>query len=250
MQAPAVLLLLALSCAVPQVARAAPSGLLVFAAASLTDALQEVARGWKDAEVEFSFGASSDLARQIVAGAPADVFFSADVARMDAVQTAKLVKAAERRNVLSNVLVVVVPKETARAPRSAEDLKDVARLALADPAIVPAGVYARRWLEKRGLWAAVRPRAVPTADVRAALAAVETGAADAAVVYRTDAAISKRVHIAFEVTSEEAPQITYVVAPLAASKQGDLARAFVRHLAGPEAAAVFRRFGFIAIDRP
>jgi molybdate transport system substrate-binding protein len=244
------LLLLALSCTVPHVARAEPPALLVFAAASLTDALQEVARGWKDGRVEFSFGASSDLARQIVAGAPADVFFSADVARMDVVEKAKLVKASERRNVLSNLLVVVVLKEAADAPAIAEDLKNVPRLALADPAIVPAGVYARGWLEKRGLWAAVKPRVIPTADVRAALAAVETGAADAAVVYKTDAAISKRVHIAFEVTAEEAPQITYVVAPVAASKQGDAARAFIRHLAGPEAAAVFRRFGFVVLDQP
>jgi molybdate transport system substrate-binding protein len=243
------LAVLVLSCVGAQAARGETRALLVFAAASLTDALQEVAREWKDAQVEFSFGASSDLARQIVAGAPADVFFSADVARMDAVEKAGLVRAKERRDVLSNALVVIVPKDAATAPHSAEDLKDVAKLALADPAIVPAGVYARRWLEERGLWGAIRPKVIPTADVRAALAAVETGAADAGVVYRTDAAISKRVQMAFAVASEEAPQITYVVAPLAKSKQGELARVLVDHLAGPDAAAVFRRFGFIVIDR-
>lgn len=222
--------------------------LLVFAAASMTDALGEIAKGVGDPHVEFSFGASSDLARQIAAGAPADVFVSADVKRMDEVEKAGRVQAAERRNILSNVLAVIVPSDATKAPATVEDLAKVEKLALADPAAVPAGVYAREWLTKRGLWDAVSRHVIPTADVRAALAAVETGAVDAGVVYKTDAATSTRVKVAFEVPATDAPAITYVAAPIADGKHLDAARAFVRRLSSPEAAAVFRRLGFVVLS--
>jgi len=243
MPAGVALLALAVACAGPPGARAQPP-LLVFAAASLADALRELARGWTGGRVDFAFGASSDLARQIVAGAPADVFFSADAARMDEVAKAGLV-AGTPRTVLSNVLVVVVPADAAGAPATAGDLARVTRLALADPYAVPAGIYARGWLARRGLWAAVEPHVLPALDVRAALAAVETGAADAGVVYATDAAVSRRVRVAFAVPAADAPPIAYVVAPLATSKRAAAARAFADHVAGAEAAAVFRRRGFV-----
>jgi molybdate transport system substrate-binding protein len=116
-------------------------------------------------------------------------------------------------------------------------------VALGDPQAVPAGIYARQWLEKRGLWERVRDRVVPTLDVRAALAAVESGNADAGIVYRTDAAISRRVRVVLEVPVEEAPRIVYPVALLAAS-HGAAARAFYEHLRSPAARAVFERLGF------
>ena len=177
----------------------------VYAAASLTEALKEVAQGFEKStghKVVFNLGGSNDLARQIKAGAPADVFFSADKAQMDGLEAAGLVRAQDRVDVLSNVLVVVVPAASTARLSGPGDLPAVSRLALADPQAVPAGVYARTWLESIGLWDKLEDKVVPTLNVRAALAAVESENADAGIVYRTDAAISKRVKVAFEVPRE------------------------------------------------
>lgn len=220
--------------------------ILVFGAASLTESLQDLGKAYeaKTGEtVVFSFGASSDLARQIQAGAPADVFFSADTAKMDTLEKAGLVRAADRREFLSNALVVVVASASTTKVASAADLVALARIALADPATVPAGVYARKWLTGLGLWEKVEPKVVPTLDVRAALAAVESATVPAAIVYRTDAAISDAVRIAF--VASDGPAIAYSVAPLAASKERGSAERFVRFLAGPEGHAEFERRGFV-----
>lgn len=236
----AVLCLLALA-ATP--ARAAE--ILVFAAASLTDALQAASHAYaaeSGNRVIFSFGASSDLARQIRAGAPADVFFSADRAQMDGLVRAGLVAPARVRELLSNTLVVVVPVGSDTRIEKPADLLRLHRLALGDPEAVPAGVYARKWLESLGLWAAIRPHVVPTLNVRAALAAVASVNAEAAVVYRTDAAISERVRVAYQVSRDEGPRIVY---PVAAVSGRPTARQFVEFLAGPAARAVFERYGFL-----
>lgn len=222
---------------------------MLFAAASLTDALQEIGKAYEAAsgnELVFNFGASSDLARQVRAGAPADVFFSADRAQVDALERAGLVRAGDRVDVLSNALVVVVPAAAAGALRSPAGLASLARIALADPEAVPAGVYARAYLESAGLWATLRDRIVPTLDVRAALAAVESGNADAGIVYRTDAAGSRRVRTAFEVPPEQGPRIVYVLAPIAASRK-PATRQLVRHLLSAEARGTYQRHGFLAI---
>ena len=118
---------------------------------------------------------------------------------MDTLEKAGLVRPADRREFLSNALVVVVPADSATKIASADDLVALPKVALADPAAVPAGVYAKKWLTGLGLWEKIEPKVVPTLDVRAALAAVESGAVPAAVVYRTDAAISKSVRIAYTV---------------------------------------------------
>jgi len=127
----------------------------LYAAASLTEAVTELTRTF-DAKtghhVVLNLGASNDLARQIEAGAPADVFFSADAAQMDGLQAAGLVRAQDRVDVLSNVLVVVAPVASPLRIDAPRDLLRVARLALADPEGVPAGVYARTWLQSLGLW--------------------------------------------------------------------------------------------------
>ena len=120
------------------------------------------------------------------------------------------------------------------------------RLALADPQAVPAGVYARTWLESVGLWDTVKDKVVPTLNVRAALAAVESENADAGIVYRTDAAISKRVNVAFEVPRDQAPAIVYSLAPVAGSKKPATAE-LVRHLTSPAAREVYGRHGFILL---
>jgi molybdate transport system substrate-binding protein len=221
----------------------------VFAAASLTDALKEIAAGFEKNsghEVVLNLGASSDLARQIKAGAPADLFFSADEAQMNGLVAAGLVRPADRVDVLSNVLVAVVPAASTARVGNARDLLGVARLALADPHAVPAGVYARTWLESAGLWDELVDKVVPTLNVRAALAAVESEHADAGIVYRTDAAISKRVKVAFEVPREQAPAIVYPLARIAASTTPAAAE-LLRYLTSAPAREVYGRYGFIVL---
>lgn len=212
----------------------------VLAAASLTDVLQEIARTYEQRtgdRVVFSFGASSMLARQIEAGAPADVFLSADERSMNRVRT------SERASVLTNTLVVVVPRG-ARPLAGPRELASMGAIALAEPSSVPAGIYARRWLERLGLWKAVQPKVVPTDNVRSALAAVAAGNADAAIVYRTDARISRDVHVAYAVPREETPGISYPFAVLRDAEQPRAARRFLAWLRGPTARDTFVRYGF------
>jgi molybdate transport system substrate-binding protein len=241
-------MLLALTFAAQACRKAPQDELLVFAAASTADVLTEVGRDFEtetSQKVRFSFGASRDLARQIRAGAPAAVIVSADAETIDALVEAKLVQSEDRRSFASNRLVVIVPTGTAsvaiRAPR---DLVGVVRLAIGDPKLVPAGNYARQWLEKEGLWTEVAPHVLPSLDVRAALAAVEAGHADAGIVYRTDAARSQRVQIAYEVPVERAPTIAYVAARLA-SAESPGARRFLDFLTGSKARATLARHGFV-----
>jgi molybdate transport system substrate-binding protein len=229
-------------------APASAAEITVFAAASLADALTEIGRAFEAStghHVFFNFGATSDLARQVRAGAHADVFFSADQAQMDHLQEAALVRQADRADVLSNSLVVVVPARSPRRLRAASEIASFDRLALADPQAVPAGVYARTYLESIGLWAALAGRIVPALNVRAAMAAVESENVPAAIVYRTDAATSSRVRVAFEVPREAGPRIVYVMAPLAGA--GGPARRFAAELASAQAARVYEKYGFAVL---
>lgn len=247
------LLILALLTGVPGVpARAAE--LRVSAAASLADALQEIAPAYERAtgdEIVLNLGASSGLARQIREGAPADLFLSADEAKMDRLEKEGLLLAGTRRSVLSNTLVVVVPADSKLRISGPADLVGPAirALALAEPKTVPAGIYARKYLEKRGLWDKLSGRVIPTENVRAALAAVEAGNAEAGIVYRTDARISKRVKIAYEVPRAEGPAISYPFAVLAgAAGTAGAARKLLAYLQSPSALTVFRRHGFLILD--
>ncbi len=229
---------------------AAAADLVVFAAASLTDSLKATANDFEKRSgdrVIFNFAASSTLARQIEAGAPADIFFSADEARMDGLEKQGRLVDGSRRTLLSNSLVIVVASERGAAVRKPADLAsgEVKRLALAEPRTVPAGIYAKEYLQRQNLWTAVAGKVVPTENVRAALAAVEAGNVEAGIVYKTDAAISKKVKVVFEVPAGDAPAIRYPVAALKDSKQLDAARRFLKHLASDEAGRVFERFGFI-----
>ena len=250
-----VLLILALTLSLaptPPAARAAGGELTIFAAASLTDALGELAAAYeKDGgpHVALNLGASSALARQIVAGAPADLFASADEAKMDDLAKRGLLLAGTRRNLLSNTLVVVVPAASPLHLTSAADLAgpEVRRLAIADPSAVPVGIYAKEYLQKKGVWNRMSGRVVPTEDVRASLAAVESGNVPAGIVYKTDALISKRVKVAFEVPRAEGPKIAYPFAVVAATKQPEAARKLLAFLSSPRAAQVFRRYGFLWI---
>jgi molybdate transport system substrate-binding protein len=221
--------------------------LVVFAAASTTDALQEIAKDYLLAggsAVTFSFGSSAILSKQIAAGAPADVFLSADLAQMNALVKAGLVRGEDRVDLLSNQLVVIVPVSAKITFTAPSDLANFTHVAAADPESVPAGVYAKQWLEALGLWSVIKTKIVPTVDVRAALAAVESERADAGIVYRTDAAISQKVKVAYAVPAEKGPKIVYPVARIASSKKKAAAN-FVTYLGQTKAKAVFARYGFI-----
>lgn len=229
---------------------AEPFELSFYAASSLRDVLQELRPEVEHAtgvRLLFNFGASNDLAHQIVAAHKADLFFSADEGWMDHVATAGLVDGVSRRSPLSNRLVVVVPLASSLSIAAAKDLAQpaVRRLALANPDAVPAGRYARAWLESKGVWPAVAGRAIPTLDVRAALGAVESGAVDAGIVYRSDAARSTRARVAHVVAAGEGPNISYALAALSPRPHLEAARAVAAWFTGPEAALHFERHGFV-----
>ena len=214
----------------------------VSAAASLTDALKAIAADYQKGSADrivFNFGASGMLARQIEEGAPADLFISADEARMNVLQEKKLIDPATRVSILANVLVLVVPDQGGTS-----DLDKAGRIAIGDPATAPAGTYTRDYLRKVGLWERLQPKLVPLENVRAVLAAVESGNVDAGFVYRTDAMISKHVRIAREI--KDAPPISYPFAITAHAQSAEAARRFLAYLQSEPAFAVFRRLGFIA----
>jgi molybdate transport system substrate-binding protein len=229
-----------------------PTQITVSAAVSLTDALSAIGDEYGRralGSIRFNFAASNVLARQIAHGAPVDVFISADDAQMDVVAAAHLIRQGSRAPLLTNQLAVVVPSDRPRTLRSLRDLADPAfkRIAIGDPEAVPAGVYAKRYLEAQALWRAIEGRIVPAGSVRAALAAVETGAADAAIVYRTDARLASRATIAWVVPVADGPRILYPGAIISTSAHPQEAQKFLDFLRGPSASAIFERFGFTPV---
>ena len=235
---------------VPSVAWA--QQLTVFAAASLTDAMKDISTAWEKQghpALRLAFPSSSTLARQIEQGAPANVFASADEKWMDYLAKADAIVPETRKDLLSNQLVLVVPKDRARTVAIGPDLDLAAllgpngRIATGDPAHVPVGIYAKQALTKLGLWAKVEPRLARAEDVRGALLLVERGEAPAGIVYATDAAVSPGVVIAGAFPESSHERITY---PFAVVRSGNTpeARALMAYLAGPEARAIFTRRGF------
>jgi len=221
----------------------------VYAAASLTDVLKEIAVNYEQQssdKIVFNFGASGLLARQITEHAPADIFFSADEAKMDELQKAGLIVTETRRDLLSNSLVVIVPNDSSLAIASPEQLlSKTQKIAIADPRAVPAGIYTKEYLSGIGLWEKLESKMVPTENVRAALAAVESGNVDAGFVYKTDANISKKVKIAFSVSIEKGPAIRYPVAIIKEGKNNAATEGFLRYLESANARKLFERYGFI-----
>lgn len=222
----------------------------VFAAASLTDSLKEAAKQFEKQggdKVIFNFAASSTLSRQIEAGAPADLFLSADEAKADYLEKKGLLTKGTRKSLLSNSLVIVVATDAAIPIKGPEGLtaSTITHIALGDPKSVPIGLYSKEYLSKLGLWKKVEPKVVSTESVRAALAAVEMGNADASMVYKTDAAISKKVKVVFEVPADQGPKISYPMALIKDSAQQVAARKFYDFLCTKEAAQIFEKYGFI-----
>jgi len=222
--------------------------LTVSAAVSLTESLEAAAEAYRRASggpVRFNFAGSNVLARQLVNGAPADLFISADEAQMDVAAGAGAIDGSTRVDLLANRLSVIVRPEQRYLHEIRGLLQPgVRRVAIGDPTAVPAGVYARQYLQAVDLWEAIQSRLVPVGNVRAAVAAVENGSADAAIVYETDAAIARTAVIAFVVSGPGAPRIVYPAAVVAASRQREAALRFLQFLRGPQGAEIFRRFKF------
>ncbi len=220
----------------------------VSAAVSLSDVLTAISQGYgrTGGTVRFNFGASNVLARQIASGAPVDVFISADEAQMSVVAAAGLLKDGSRVDLLRNQLAVAVPSDRLRTFKSLREIADPAfkRIAIGDPAAVPVGVYAKQYLEKEGLWSAIEPRVVPAGSARAALAAVESGAADAAIVYRTDVRVSVKATVAWVVPVDKGPRIIYPAAIIRTTTAAGEAKRFLDYLQTDPAARIFERFGF------
>jgi molybdate transport system substrate-binding protein len=223
---------------------------IVFAAASLTNALQDVGDEFTKSTgiaVKFSFAASSALARQIESGAPADVFVSADVDWMDYLQTRKLIQPGTRRELLGNQLVLIAPTDSTvhlkLGPHAAlAAALGNGRLATGDPDSVPVGRYARAALTQLGIWDSVASRIVGAENVRAALALVARGEVPLGIVYRTDALVESSVRIVDEFPADSHPPITYPVALPKGAKSS--AAPFATYLATPAADAIFTKYGF------
>ena len=226
--------------------------LTVSAAVSLTDVMETIGRAYPAAggdPVSFNFGASNVLARQITNGAPVDVFISADEAQMDLLAKSGLIEEGSRMAVAGNQLAVITRNDWTGQLTSAAALKAIRRIAVGDPAAVPAGVYAKQYLERAGLWADLQKKLIPAASVRAALAAVANGAADAGIVYVTDARTSKNVRLAFVVGDRDAPRIVYPACVIRTSSRKADARRFIDFLTSADAARIFREHGFMPAAR-
>ena len=233
-------------------AKVEPPTLLVSAAASLSEAIGAVADRYEQehgVRILLNVAGSQMLAAQIIEGAPVDVFISADGLQMERAEAAGRIDDAGRVDLLSNQLVVVVPSDRTGTVEEPRDLVDpsMERIALGDPEAVPAGVYARQYLESQGLWESLEARIVPATSVRAALRAVEAGTVDAGIVYRTDVRAGAGAVIAFAVPPEDGPSIVYPAAVARGAPNPAAAARFLDYLRGEDARRRFDAAGFIGL---
>jgi len=229
---------------------AAAETVTVFAAASLKDALDENVRAYQAVSgdrIVVSYAASPALAKQIEAGAPADIYISADIDGMDYLEQRRLIKTGTRLNLLKNRLVLIAPSGSNVSASIVPGfplarLLAGGRLAMADPASVPAGKYGKASLEALGVWKDVQSKVAPAENVRAALVLVSRGEAPLGIVYRSDAMVEPRVRIVAEFPGNSHPPIIYPAAVTATGKGA--AAAFLESLSKPAARAVFEKYGF------
>lgn len=225
----------------------------IFAAASTTDAVNEIAEAYAaqtGGSIRPVVAASSTLARQIAEGAPADLYLSASVTWMDHLDGSQLLAPGTRLPLLSNRLVLIAPADSPLRLRLSPDLAlrellGDSRLAVGDPAHVPAGIYAKQALEALGLWDQVADRLAQASNVRAALALVDRGEVAAGIVYETDAAIAPRVRIVDAFPDEVTPPIAYPLA-IVAGRDTRAVRAAYDFLRSDSAMAIFSKHGFTA----
>jgi molybdate transport system substrate-binding protein len=251
------LLCLTISASLPaaEAQQTQPAQILVFAAASLTDVIQEISAAYEKTahvKVKSSFDSSSVLARQIEAGAQADVFFSADTAWMDYLQSRNLIQPASRKNVLGNRLVLIAPAQSQIQLNIAPHFALAAalgggRLATGDPDSVPAGRYARSALTTLGVWEEIAPRLARAENVRVALLYVARGEAPLGIVYASDALADKRVRVVDTFPADTHEPIVYPIALTKSAKSQ--AAGFVALLTGPQGHDIFVKYGFTALAR-
>ena len=238
----------------PAAAQSAP--VLVFAAASLKNALDEIAVQWSKEtgkQTKISYAASSALAKQIEGAAPADIFISADLDWMDYVAQRKLIKPESRVNLLGNRIVLVAGKDSKAATKiepgfTLRALLGDGRLAMANIDAVPAGKYGKAALEKLGVWPSVQDRIAQAENVRAALLLVSRGEAPLGIVYQTDAAADPNVKIIGVFPENTHPAIVYPVAVTANATNPDAA-AFAAYLGTPAARPLFEKQGFTVLSK-
>lgn len=228
--------------------------LTVFVAASLQNAMAELESTFRQSQprvkLTFNFGASGMLGQQIERGAPADVFISAAPKPMDALASKGLILAGTRRDLLRNQVVLIVPAD-GPGPASFQELTDkkVKLVALGEPGSVPVGDYGRQTLQALHLWAAIESKLVLGKDVRQVLTYVETGNADAGIVYATDAHQSAKVRIVETAPEGSHAPVVYPIAVVKDSHNAAAARAFVGFLTQREASAVFAKHGFTTVSQ-
>lgn len=247
----AAALALCIALAVGGTARAAEET-LIFAAASLKNAVDEIAAQYKAATGKImiaSYAASSALAKQIEEGAPADIFISADLDWMDYLAGNDLIQADTRANLLGNRLVLIAPAdstvETAiHAGFPLASLLEGGRLAMADTKAVPAGKYGKAALESLGVWPTVEDKLAEAENVRAALALVSTGEAPLGIVYQSDAVSDAKVKIVGAFPEDSHPPIIYPIAVLKEAPNADAA-AVLDFLRSDTARAIFEKHGFV-----
>ncbi|MEC4818650.1 MAG: molybdate ABC transporter substrate-binding protein [Scytonema sp. PMC 1069.18] len=226
------------------------ANVLVSAAASLKDAMEEIKplyqKSHPNVNLNYNFGASGALQQQIEQGAPADVFLSAGKKQMDALEKKGLLLPGTRSNLANNRLVLVIPKNSTGVT-SFNTLADskIKKISIGEPRSVPAGQYAEQVLQKLNLWEKLKPKLVFANNVRQVLATVESGNADAGLVYATDAKISNRVKVAVAADDKYHSPIVYPMAVLKSSKNVSAAKEFVQFLSTEPAKNVLKKYGFI-----
>jgi molybdate transport system substrate-binding protein len=240
----------------PSPSAAQSESVVVFAAASLKNALDEIAAGWtakSGAAVKTSYAASPALAKQIEEGAPADLFISADLDWMDYVDKKNLVKAGTRVNLLGNTIVLAASKDWTKGDIKIEpnfplaSLLGDGRLAMASVASIPAGKYGKAALEKLGVWNSVANKVAEAENVRAALALVARGEAPLGIVYQTDAAADKGVKVLGAFPDNTHRPIIYPIAAVAASTNPGDAN-YLAYLKSPAARPIFEKRGFTVLQ--
>ncbi len=227
----------------------------VSAAASLTDALQEVNNLYmqkhRDVTITANFAASGILQKQIEQGAPADVFISAAAKQMDALQTGGLIINETRRDLLNNKIVLVVPGNSTLNISAFTDLlkDDVKQIAIGDPEFVPSGIYGKQAFEVLGIYEQIKAKLILQIDTPHVLGFVESGNVDAGIVFATDAALTTKVRIAADAPAEVNSQIVYPVAVIKTSQNVNAAKAYIGFLFSDEAKAIFEKNGFVVVKK-
>ncbi len=235
----------------PQPPAPKPVELNISAAVSMKDALAEIQTNYRkkapQVKLVYNLGASGSLQKQIEQGAPADIFISAAPRQMNELAAKNLVINATRKNLLENKLVLVVPQDSTLSISKLEDLQNatVKQISIGEPKVVPAGQYAEQVLKNLGVWETVHSKIVFAKDVRTVLTYVDTGNVAAGLVYKTDAAASKKVKILATAPDGSHAPIVYPAAVLTGTKNQKAAEEFLAYLAGPEGKAVFEKHGFV-----